>query len=271
MENAPVSKEKERQAAPEEWVRQVDASVRRRRDLPSWPLWTGTSGVDPRLIRREATPAGPVPEPIDGLGRRDGDRNDILSSLNEREIEQRRQTTAGPDLRSRPLLVRRPLLPRIEAELLDVEPPDRVPLALPRQVEEEDPIKPFRPGELGGSREMSLQVATRYTSEVWSFIQVGGSRKAGGNSGVPGPGHTAEGLLDLVDEQDAGGHRIGDAERSPDVLLGLADQGAHQRADVETERRASGLPSEGLGEGTLAGPRNPQQRARPWGFVCSAG
>jgi hypothetical protein len=76
---------------------------------------------DARLVRAQAPAASPVPQPLDRLGRRDRDRHDVLGRLEERQVQERGQPAAGPDLGARPALVGRPLLLALQLEVLQVD------------------------------------------------------------------------------------------------------------------------------------------------------
>ena len=69
-----------------------------------------------------------------------------------------------------------------------------------------------------------------------------------------------QGLLNLVEKAQARGHRIDDLQGLADVGFGAADERAHQRTDVENERRPARFGTKGLGKGRFAGPRNAEQK-----------
>ena len=56
--------------------------------------------VDAGPVGRQAPAGGPVPQPLDRLAGRDGHRHDVRRGLDQRDVEQRRQAAAGPDLRA---------------------------------------------------------------------------------------------------------------------------------------------------------------------------
>jgi len=66
-------------------------------------------------------------------------------------------------------------------------------------------------------------------------------------------------LFELIREEDAGGHGVGDPQCLPDVLFALPDEGTHQRADVEDQRGPVCFAAQGLGKSTFSGPGNPEQ------------
>ena len=82
----------------------------------------------------------------------------------------------------------------------------------------------------------------------------------GRDAAVAGAAHAAQGLLQLVDQDHAGRHRVGDPQRLPRPLLRLADQRAHQRADVQEQRGPARLVAQGLRAGRLARARRPEQQ-----------
>src|SRR5262245_51394780 len=63
------------------------------------------SAVNAGLVGCEAPPTGPAPQPLDRLGRRHGDWHDVLGRLHKRQIEERRQSAAGPDLGAGPVVI----------------------------------------------------------------------------------------------------------------------------------------------------------------------
>ena len=69
--------------------------------------------------------------------------------------------------------------------------------------------------------------------------------RSGGLARTRSPGQC---LLDLVGEQHARSHRVGQFEGRPDVALGLAHQRPEQGADIEHHRRPPCLVAEGLRE-----------------------
>ena len=83
-------------------------------DAAAGPLGPrAAAGVDAGAVGRQAAPAGPAPQPLDRLARRDRHRHDVLRRVDQRDVQQRRQAAAarsGPVNRYRgrgPLLVDR--------------------------------------------------------------------------------------------------------------------------------------------------------------------
>ena len=104
----------------------------------------------------------------------------------------------------------------------------------------------------GGSLLTSLQVPMKNTSLSWSLSHVSSEPKRRAEtpeSVAPLDGSAAQALLDLVAEQDGGHHGVGNLQRLPDILLGLADERTHQRADVERERGSPRFVTQRLGKG----------------------
>jgi hypothetical protein len=66
-------------------------------------------------------------------------------------------------------------------------------------------------------------------------------------------------FLDLVDERDAWRHRVDRLESTANVLLGLADERTHERAEIERQSRPAGLVAEAFRKSPIAGARDPQQ------------
>jgi len=91
----------------------------------------GLSRIDPRPIRRQAPTGGPLAKALDLVARSDSHGYDILRSLNQRHVQERRQPAARLDLGSGPVGVVwaglfhvQPVVPRVDA-------PDRVLLVTP--------------------------------------------------------------------------------------------------------------------------------------------
>ena len=98
---------------------------------------------------RQTSATGPVPQLIDAVAGRDGDRHNILGSLGERNIEQRGQSTTTPDLGTRPLSIRRSILIRVDLEHLQVEFPNLRFFLFCREVKEHDGVKSLSAAEFG--------------------------------------------------------------------------------------------------------------------------
>ena len=96
-------------------------------------------------MSRQAPALRPVPQPVDGLRCRHRNGNDVACGFEQRDVEQCRQSAAGPDFRTRPLIVVGTLLIVIQLELLNVELPDRCLLGSRRQVQEEDAVEALGP------------------------------------------------------------------------------------------------------------------------------
>ena len=70
--------------------------------------------VNAGTIGREATPRRPRAKPFDRLARREGDRDDLVSCLDQGDAEQGGETTARPDFGPRPVIFARKSLVAIE-------------------------------------------------------------------------------------------------------------------------------------------------------------
>ena len=122
------------------------------------------------------------------------------------------------------------------------------------------------PGELG--RQLGDVVGREDEERIAGVVgQVRQQRPelAGGDPAVAGAAllDAGQALLDLVDERDMGPRRRQDPQRLPGPLLGLADERAHERADVEEERGPARLVAQRLGERRLARARRRPSRSTP--------
>ena len=111
----------------------------RRRDL---------ARVHASPVRRQAPTRSPLPQALDLVPRSDGHGYDVLGCLDQRHVEQGRESAARLDLGTGPLGVVGPGLPGIEAVVLDVDASDPVLLFTPRQVHEEHAVEAFSTCEL---------------------------------------------------------------------------------------------------------------------------
>ena len=124
------------------------------------------------------------------------------------------------------------------------------------QIQEEAGVEAFGPAEL---RRQRRHVVGGADDEDVGLVVVQPREQVpeepGGDPGVApaAAGGAGQRLLDLVDHQDAGGHGVGQRQGPADVGLRLADERAHQGADVEHQRRPAGLDAERPAEGALAG------------------
>ena len=75
-------------------------------------------------------------------------RHDVLRSLKERHVQERRQPTARFDLGAGPVGVIRPGLLRVQPVMPRVDDPDRVLLVTARKIDEEHAVEAFCTGEL---------------------------------------------------------------------------------------------------------------------------
>src|ERR1700733_8419276 len=101
------------------------------------------------MIGRQAAPGGPLAEPLNRLAGRFRDVNDVAGRLDQRDVEQSRQATTTPDLGAGPVTVEGPTLGGVEAEPLQVHPPDRLFLGRAGKVEKVDCIEALGATELG--------------------------------------------------------------------------------------------------------------------------
>src|SRR5207245_2251531 len=80
------------------------------------------------------------------------------------------------------------------------------------------------------------------------------------HAGVEMPGPRArEGLLDLVDVEDARGHGLREAEGALRPRLGLADETAEDPGHLEPKEREAPAPRAGAGQEARAGARGPEE------------
>ena len=160
---------------------------------------------EPRMIGAQAAATGPGPQSLDRFGRRGGDRHDILSRLDQRHVQQRRQSAAGLDFRARPLGVVGPPLLGIQSIARRCHSPDGVLLLAAGEVEKEDPVEPLRPAEF---RRQPGNVICRADHEHIRLMVVEPreqrAEQPGRDTRIIASARSAEGLLHLVNQQDGG-------------------------------------------------------------------
>src|SRR5690606_11100419 len=134
----------------------------------------------------------------------------------------------------------------VGANLAQMHLKDLAPLALARQVDKEDLVEAALAQNL---RRQRLNRVSRGGDEHRRLLLLhprqDGRKDAGARAGVP---HEArpqpgEALVQLVDEQHTGGHRLGNADHLARLGLALADKPAHQPPHVEAQQRK--LPQAG--------------------------
>ena len=136
-----------------------------------------------------------------------------------------------------------------------IDAPDPVFLFTAGQVHEEHTVEAFSTGEL--RRQLRDVVACPHEKHGAFVIVEPGEQRAEHARGDAGVGlartrSPGESLLDLVAEEHAGGHGIGELEGLADVAFRLADQGAEEIPDVEDHRGPAGLVAQGFGKLALA-------------------
>ncbi len=165
-----------------------------------------TVGVDPRPVGIQAAPAGPVAQPIHRLGGGDRHGHDVVGRLGQRHIQQRRQTAATADLRSRPVLGLGLGLIGLKIEQVQADLPDRVLLRGTGQIQEEHPVKPLGPRKFRW--QLADVIARADDKHIRATVVQPGQERAeqpGRDTAVGRPrvAHPAERLFNLVDHQDA--------------------------------------------------------------------
>ena len=164
----------------------------------------------------------PSAQLLDLLGRGDGDGHDVMSGLDQRDVQQCRQPAARTDLGARPRRVVRPGATFGNSKLFDVHPPDQFLLRLVGQVEEEDPVETLRAGEL--RRQLGNVVAGADEEDV------------AGSVGKPGEKRAEELLASATREA---GDLPAQAESEAREMLAKAREAAKAEADDLVERAQS--------------------------------
>ena len=104
--------------------------------------------IDTAALGIQATPGSPRSQPFDRLSSRGSHGDDVLGSSRQRHVQQRRQTAAGTDFGTRPLVVPGLGLVGIQIEKPQVNLSDLSPLFAAGQVEEEAAVEPLGTGKL---------------------------------------------------------------------------------------------------------------------------